>query len=74
MKVAKTACFDLSNITQMFGLENTVDEIDLLDLIGGFFIYFLYTLFHNASSAAPQVPLCRRMLGPNPGLLLLWHW
>ncbi len=39
----------------------------------GYSWIFKYVFFNIASSVAPLIPLWRRRLGLNPGLLRLWH-
>ncbi len=53
-------------LSQMF-------HIDVTNLKRRVFLFILYVIQH-CFICRPQIPLCRRMLGPNPWLLRLYHW
>ncbi len=55
-----------SQQARMYKGSHCMHVTNSLQLSVGFLFYFKYFIQHTASSAAPQIPLCRWMVGLNP--------
>jgi hypothetical protein len=58
-------------LTSYFFSKTLVARRSFFSLQGDFFYIYIYCI-QTVSSAAPQISLCRRVLGSNPGQLRLW--
>ncbi len=59
----------LNSLIYVYFTEHSLMKLLISRVI--FLDFSFFTLYNTASSAAPQIPLCRRMMGSNPGLLRL---
>ncbi len=68
----KRECYEIICCDESETWKNSKKMVILL--VKGVLSWFLWTFFNTASSVAPQISLCWRMLRSKPVLLRLLHW